>query len=408
MEITHCQCWLADKNRYCGRVPLPGKKYCWQHTGGKCKSASIHHPLPSHPLPKAVAGSPLQKGKPYNKLLTGVADLDIDILLNLPYWDLVKICQTNKEGEKLCANPTLWQRRILKYYLNNDQTLLVKSPNVTWRQYHGSFVFVIPNLYFVESVIEVAKHVNPNISVSESGIKLLRRLLNPLIRKLADVSTIDRLTKDFLDKEFPPNLAVGTYGSFKLYTPHHLIGIISFLISHLIRLAGQQLRDEHTNVIGPLAIYKAIIEDEELFEYFRSFIKPFVYRSPYAIDKKDMLLIKDLRKFGLSKQLTRVLQWISIAIGIYYLDNPVPPNTISDMVTQLGYKLDAGKPLKSLEYAIISVILKKLRGMPPEQIGFDELLDATVNNHELNEIVPLTTIFRYANADAKPRSYRNL
>lgn len=44
-------------------------------------------------------------------ILTGVVDVDYNILMNLDTVDLSVICRTNKYAEKLCHTTTFWKRK---------------------------------------------------------------------------------------------------------------------------------------------------------------------------------------------------------------------------------------------------------------------------------------------------------
>lgn len=53
---------------------------------------------------------PVLKTSP-NIPFTGIEDIDMEILLNVPLYNLRKVCKVNKYTEKLCNNKTFWLKR---------------------------------------------------------------------------------------------------------------------------------------------------------------------------------------------------------------------------------------------------------------------------------------------------------
>lgn len=55
-----------------------------------------------------------------NAPFTNIADLDRELLLNLPYADLVQACQVNQFTQALCKDPYFWKERLQREYGSSD------------------------------------------------------------------------------------------------------------------------------------------------------------------------------------------------------------------------------------------------------------------------------------------------
>ncbi len=85
-------------------------------------------PVPKRsPVPKKIPSpkrSPTPKKTPFTRapvFLTEVEDVDIKILLELDYDDLISACETNKEAARICDKDAFWNKRIQHIY-NVDLT----------------------------------------------------------------------------------------------------------------------------------------------------------------------------------------------------------------------------------------------------------------------------------------------
>lgn len=78
----------------------------------------------------------------YNEYLTGLSDVDYNIMLYLPFSELKKLCQTNKYAHKLCYNKEFWLEKIVY-----DDILL------------PTFVFKLVDVNWI-TVYEILKWIN--------------------------------------------------------------------------------------------------------------------------------------------------------------------------------------------------------------------------------------------------------
>lgn len=67
-----------------------------------------------------------------NHFLTGLLDIDVEILNYLNMKDLTNVCLTNKYAAKICGSEVFWQRRVVKYFPEAES----KPESKTWKQYH--------------------------------------------------------------------------------------------------------------------------------------------------------------------------------------------------------------------------------------------------------------------------------
>ena len=70
-------------------------------------------------------------------MLTGVKDLDFKILNKLPDQDLVSVCKTNKQANKLCDDQNFWLQRIMiKFPYLDIEVLKRYKRDRSWSQYY--------------------------------------------------------------------------------------------------------------------------------------------------------------------------------------------------------------------------------------------------------------------------------
>ena len=70
-------------------------------------------------------------------MLTGVKDLDFKILNELPDQDLVNVCKTNKQANKLCDDQNFWLQRIMIKFSYLDLNVLKRyKQGRSWSQYY--------------------------------------------------------------------------------------------------------------------------------------------------------------------------------------------------------------------------------------------------------------------------------
>ena len=114
-EPVHCQCYLPKVKRYCSRKPLPGDIYCFQHTGGKCKSPGPSVIVTAKPKiiikPKSPVKQPISQDA--HALLQMEPNVRRLILLRLDDKSLLKLCTVNKAFQTVCSDDSLlWQTKI--------------------------------------------------------------------------------------------------------------------------------------------------------------------------------------------------------------------------------------------------------------------------------------------------------
>lgn len=84
--------------------------------------------------------------------LTGIRDLDLEILKKLDDRELGKICLINKYFQGLCKNKDFWRNRTIgkfSKYLGNIEKLnrYREKLNLTWKLYYTSLIEYIEDLY---------------------------------------------------------------------------------------------------------------------------------------------------------------------------------------------------------------------------------------------------------------------
>jgi len=73
-------------------------------------------------------------------LLTGIRDIDINILLQLDNESLRNICQTDSYAADICRSENLWKIKLDKEFINDDETLQEYiNPHLTWKENYVNF-----------------------------------------------------------------------------------------------------------------------------------------------------------------------------------------------------------------------------------------------------------------------------
>jgi hypothetical protein len=407
-NINTCQCYLPKLKRFCSRKPNPGDIYCYQHNNGKCKhpvgpnvvespkvkspkvkSPKVKSPVkPKSPKGKSPVKSPIKViGEPGN-YLTGVPDVDIGILLRLDYDDLIKTCTTNKYAASLCADDRLWiQKTTLSY---GDQITAAKPADVGWREYYESFGLYQSDAQLKHMVKTVLSQVHPDTKIGSKAVQLMLELLKPLVSKLSHMSA-----QEFNSKVLPGEL--GKHANAQYRKANNKLAIVDYLIGEMMELSGNAARDNRVSTITQWHIYLALINDEELLKLFQDHIKPFPYIDP-AMDqpyKKNTLKIKDIKdEWKLGVKPNKVLRNIAYYLVVYYLGKS--RGELGKLIDALEFpRNDDLPPIFELQYAVLGNIVNQIEANAnsvKSRVGFEEILDATVNNPVLNRIIPLNLI----------------
>jgi len=66
--------------------------------------------------------------------LTGIKDLDLEILMNLPDRDLLNYCSTNKDIYNMCNNEMFWRKRYIKRF--GDMAAQYKPRERKWKNHY--------------------------------------------------------------------------------------------------------------------------------------------------------------------------------------------------------------------------------------------------------------------------------
>ena len=66
--------------------------------------------------------------------LTGITDLDLEILMNLPDRDLLNYCSTNKDIYNMCNNDHFWRKRFIKRF--GEMAAQYKPKERKWKNHY--------------------------------------------------------------------------------------------------------------------------------------------------------------------------------------------------------------------------------------------------------------------------------
>src|SRR5437868_3702533 len=125
----------------------------------------------------------------YNRQnLTGIADMDAQILMRLNIKDLNKYCRTNADARQFCNNPQFWKQKIiydqLPFHLIETQPQNVKEWFTTYRMLMLSVLYAKNTLLINE--IEATRNVDPT-----PGLIYIDILKNALFSFITDSLNID-------------------------------------------------------------------------------------------------------------------------------------------------------------------------------------------------------------------------
>jgi hypothetical protein len=70
--------------------------------------------------------------------LTGITDLDLEILMNLPDRDLLNYCSTNKDIYNMCNNDHFWRKRFIKRF--GETAAQYKPKERKWKNHYMQVV----------------------------------------------------------------------------------------------------------------------------------------------------------------------------------------------------------------------------------------------------------------------------
>jgi mannose-6-phosphate isomerase-like protein (cupin superfamily) len=77
---------------------------------------------------------------PTDRFLTGINEIDFNILNNLSDEDLIKICQVNKDANTLCDDQTFWFDRIKSIFPYIPDNVLNRYKKSSWSDYYIELV----------------------------------------------------------------------------------------------------------------------------------------------------------------------------------------------------------------------------------------------------------------------------
>ncbi len=132
----------------------------------------------------------------YLNFLTGIPDLDINILNYLNDDDLLHACQTNQYAKNVCRTGQLWQQRSYDRYDNVPP----KPKTITWREYY----FLLPNYPFDFNKEDYRRYIDSLIDTNNyRDLKTLIKLgeyesVYWEILRLNRLDVLDRLQREGL------------------------------------------------------------------------------------------------------------------------------------------------------------------------------------------------------------------
>lgn len=396
-----CQCFLPKLKRLCSRPPQPGDIYCYQHNNGKCKNpvatdvaVKVKRKSPLKPNKPVKSNKPVKPNKPNQPTnpggyLTGVADVDIKILLNLSYDEILKTCRTNKYAASLCADDRLWLQKVEQTFGVDNMLIKSKRSSETWREFYERWGFRMSDKELEILIKTVLRQVHPDTKISSKAVQLIVELIQPLISKFAYATP-----QEFSSTVLPGELAKH---AMKEYTKTGTKeGVIEYLIAEILELSGNAARDNRSVTISQWHVYITLQNDQEFLQLFKDQIKPFPYIDPHMVQpfKKITLSTSEIKeKWRLGLKPNKFLRAIAYYVVLYYLGKP--RHELNGLVVALGYTQDDSNPIRGLQVAILSSLVDYIdskKSNVRSRIGFEEILDATINNKLLNQTIPVATI----------------
>jgi hypothetical protein len=122
---SQCQ-YLTSKGTQCTRhINNPPSIYCWQHQN--CKTD-----IGNQAQPKTKSKRSLNDTTLIGRFLTGIADVDMLVLLQMDDKTLATTCRTNKYAKSICDNNNFWRRKVEQLPNRNN----VKPVDSTWKDYY--------------------------------------------------------------------------------------------------------------------------------------------------------------------------------------------------------------------------------------------------------------------------------
>jgi len=447
---------LADKQRYCSRKPREGELYCYQHVDGKCKTSGpakktktsgkktavklkvvkkkeevvakprVPTSKPSKKvIPKKSPISPEPSGKP-GKFLTGLKDIDLKILVDLPYPDLLHACSVNKYAQELCEEDRLWKQRYEIQYPDDSSPKGKK----TWREHYEDTIFRMTDSELQKLIKHVRSQVHPDIKISQSSIQLIIKLVRPVIHKLAMYNITDQVAflpgtlskhataeyvKALVKDESITKVRSGGLGASKSKrsivdkTPaeraRDRVAVVEYLIAEVIELSGNCARDNSESTITPSCIYLPIINDEELIDLFHPSIRPFPYMRNIRADavdlvKKNLPSFKHIKeRWGIGDKVGRYLQNMAIGLIQYYGVDKTRLKQIKSVIEDLEY--DAGSSLSDLIDVVLDIVVTDAKEIASGAIKKEDIITAFTESELLNTVLPtkeMFTVFRAVDA----------
>jgi len=94
--------------------------------------------------------------------MTGIKDLDLEILMNLPDRDLLNYCSTNKDIYNMCNNDMFWRKRFIKRF---GETALYKPKERKWKNHYMQVVIDLDR--FSSDPWNFIKYVDWNLEGAE-------------------------------------------------------------------------------------------------------------------------------------------------------------------------------------------------------------------------------------------------
>lgn len=93
---------------------------------------------------------------PTSRNLTNVQEINFEILMRLPFNDLVNVCATNKSLMNICNDDYFWKQKILYDY---DQEILEDKPlDLNHQEYYIELIQMTPDKATEKGLLVVLKH----------------------------------------------------------------------------------------------------------------------------------------------------------------------------------------------------------------------------------------------------------
>jgi hypothetical protein len=87
------------------------------------------------------------------QFLTGIADTDFQILLNLDPISLFNLCQTNQYAQRLCQNENFWIQKIIHDF--GREVLSLKPPDESFKEQYRSIIYTSPEQAAAEGRLDI-------------------------------------------------------------------------------------------------------------------------------------------------------------------------------------------------------------------------------------------------------------